>query len=321
MISVAMTTYNGEHYVEEQLSSIIHQSRQVNEIIICDDCSKDHTTEIIRSFQNQYKDINIKLYINEKNVGYRDNFKKAISLCSGDYIFLSDQDDIWKKEKVEEMIKMIQAHPNIEVLASSFSYIDEHGAFLDGAEKNTTLYQGSIKEEELKPIKFEEFLIHNYFQGCTLVFTKTMKDVFLNYFTNEIPHDWLIVILSSTRNSMYFWNHSLSYYRLHGNNAIGVDDFGKSKWGILKRRFSFDFRTKFARDGLNLIQALYDSGYPFDLEKKQLLDDLEKFYKDYISALKKGKMPNLSKARYKQYYSMFRTRSGALMDRVYCLFH
>ena len=98
MISVAMTTYNGEQYIKEQLTSIIHQSRQVNEIIICDDCSKDHTPEIIQSFQNQYKDINIKLYINEKNVGYRDNFKKAISLCSGDYIFISDQDDIWKKE-------------------------------------------------------------------------------------------------------------------------------------------------------------------------------------------------------------------------------
>ena len=321
MISVAMTTYNGEKFVQEQIISIINQTKKVDEIIICDDCSTDHTTEIIQSLQNQYKDFNIKLYFNEKNLGYRENFKKAISLCTGDYIFLSDQDDIWKEKKIEEMTKKMQMNANIEVLASSFTYIDENSTLLKGEEKNNTLYLGNIVDKQLKPIKFEELLVHNYFQGCTLVMNKAMNEIFLTYFTNQIPHDWLIVILSAARQSMYFWNSPLSYYRIHSNNTIGVDNLGKSKFSILKEKFTYTFRSKYARDGLNLINALCDSQFPFDVDRIQTMKECEEFFNAYLVSLQKGKMIDLSNASYRKYYYMFRTKNGALIDRIYCLLH
>lgn len=80
MISVAMATFNGEIYIQEQLDSIYNQTRKVDEIIIVDDCSSDSTVRVIEQYILSHKDINIKLYKNEENLGYKKNFKKAISL-------------------------------------------------------------------------------------------------------------------------------------------------------------------------------------------------------------------------------------------------
>lgn len=87
MISVVMATFNGEKYIKKQLKSIISQTKKVDEIIIVDDCSSDNTVKLIEQFKNKYNQ-NLKLYINKVNIGYRKNFKKAISLCESEYIFL-----------------------------------------------------------------------------------------------------------------------------------------------------------------------------------------------------------------------------------------
>ena len=100
MISVAMCTYNGEKYIQEQLESIIYQSVPPDEIVICDDCSNDATLEIVKDILNSYDGI-VQLVSNKHNLGYRKNFEKAISLCHGDIIFLSDQDDVWSSNKIE----------------------------------------------------------------------------------------------------------------------------------------------------------------------------------------------------------------------------
>ena len=124
MISVAMATYNGEVYLRKQLDSILHQSLPVDEIIICDDQSSDGTVDIIQEYIKQYPHIH--LYKNEQNLGYKRNFKKALSLCSKEYIFLCDQDDIWDSDKVKEMVAIMNNNPEMEALASSFTFIDEH---------------------------------------------------------------------------------------------------------------------------------------------------------------------------------------------------
>ena len=103
-LSVALCTYNGEKYIKEQLESILNQTVAIDEIIICDDRSNDKTTAIIEQFQAEYPD-KISLHKNHANLGSTKNFEKSISICTGDYIFLSDQDDIWKANKVEKIIQ------------------------------------------------------------------------------------------------------------------------------------------------------------------------------------------------------------------------
>ena len=92
LISIAIATYNGEKYLEEQLDSIYAQTYKNIEVIVTDDCSSDKTVEILKKY---YKSHGLKYVINETNLGFVKNFEKAISLCRGDYIALSDQDDIW----------------------------------------------------------------------------------------------------------------------------------------------------------------------------------------------------------------------------------
>ena len=88
--SVALCTYNGSQYLRQQLESISDQSYCVDEIVICDDNSRDDTCCIIEKFIRQHPEIKVVFIKNERNVGFLKNFEKAISCCSGDIIFLSD---------------------------------------------------------------------------------------------------------------------------------------------------------------------------------------------------------------------------------------
>ena len=105
LISIAMCTYNGERFLNEQISSILEQTYRNFELVIVNDNSKDNSINIIKEYQS--KDNRIKLFQNNKNIGFLKNFEKAISLCRGDFIALSDQDDVWKKNKLEIFLKNI----------------------------------------------------------------------------------------------------------------------------------------------------------------------------------------------------------------------
>ncbi len=111
-ISTAIATCNGAEFLPRQLDSILEQSRMVDEIVVCDDNSTDGTLEILQSYQQKYPEL-FKIFSNEKNLGCSGNFEKALSLCSGDIIFIADQDDVWSKDKVE---KMVQPFANRQIL-------------------------------------------------------------------------------------------------------------------------------------------------------------------------------------------------------------
>lgn len=107
-ISVVMCTYNGERFIREQLDSILQQTVPADEIIIQDDCSTDHTYDILLEYAQKYPAI--KIHQNPQNLGINTNFFSAISKAKGDFIAISDQDDIWNKYKLELQIKSIGKH-------------------------------------------------------------------------------------------------------------------------------------------------------------------------------------------------------------------
>lgn len=100
-----MATYNGEQYLPEQIDSILAQSYPVYELIIQDDCSTDGTADVVRRYMETYPFIH--LFINERNVGYNENFRRAAMLATGDFVALSDQDDIWFPQKLERQVAAI----------------------------------------------------------------------------------------------------------------------------------------------------------------------------------------------------------------------
>src|SRR5690606_28939344 len=107
LISVALCTYNGDHFLEEQLDSIMLQDYPYKEIVISDDCSADRTWEILKTYRDRYPG-QIRLYRNEQNLGYNRNFEIVLSHCRGDYIAISDQDDIWLPHKLSSLLKLLE---------------------------------------------------------------------------------------------------------------------------------------------------------------------------------------------------------------------
>lgn len=104
MISIALTTYNGEKHLASLLESFFSQTQSVDEVIICDDGSCDNTIKILNNFKEKYHNFHIKIFQNHSNLGVAKNFSKAIRLCKGDLIFLADQDDVWEVNKVQVMV-------------------------------------------------------------------------------------------------------------------------------------------------------------------------------------------------------------------------
>lgn len=98
-VSVVVCTYNGERYIKEQIDSIIAQTYPIHEIILQDDGSTDGTFAILRDYADRYG--NITAWRNESGKGISRNFFSAMRRATGDYIALSDQDDVWEKDKVE----------------------------------------------------------------------------------------------------------------------------------------------------------------------------------------------------------------------------
>lgn len=125
--SVILCTYNGKEYILEQLDSLKNQSLQPDEVIITDDKSTDETATIIKDYIKQYKLDNWKLSINEENKGFRKNFMDSIRECSGEYLFLCDQDDIWNQDKISSMTKAMDENPKIDLLVSSLTYLRDGG--------------------------------------------------------------------------------------------------------------------------------------------------------------------------------------------------
>ena len=109
-ISVAMCTYNGANFLPAQLASISDQTRPPDEIIVCDDASNDETRALLERFARTSA-IPVSLYFSDQNVGSVKNFERAIGLCTGDVIALSDQDDVWRADKLQLIENAFREHP------------------------------------------------------------------------------------------------------------------------------------------------------------------------------------------------------------------
>ena len=200
LVSIAMTTYNGEKYIVEQLESILDQTYSNLEIIICDDISNDKTVDIIKQYQK--KDSRIKIYINKENLGFKKNFEKAISLCSGEFIALSDQDDIWKKYKIEKLVENIK---ECDLIHSAASLIDEN---------SNIIAIKWLKQDNFK-YSFEKLVFGNTITGCTVLFKKSLLKDFFSIPSGEKYHDWWLALLASKANGIKYIDEPLIYYRQH----------------------------------------------------------------------------------------------------------
>ena len=203
LISIAMCTYNGEKFIHHQIQSILDQSYSNIELIISDDCSTDNTIQIIQKYQKS--DARIKLYKNKTNFGFKKNFETAISLCNGDFIALSDQDDIWKIDKLEKFLDNIQ---NNVLIYSDAILIDQNHKKTNQSliEPTSCLVEGNNNKA---------FLLSNCVSGNTMMFKSELTPHILPIPQTISYHDIWISFVASTYGTITCYTEPMTYYRRH----------------------------------------------------------------------------------------------------------
>ena len=229
MISVCMATYNGGEYVYTQLNSILKQLGRNDELIISDDGSTDNTINIIE----KYNDPRIKLIRHDR--GWLDpkttllsrvkkNFEEAIRLATGEFIFLSDQDDIWLPGRVEECLAEFK---------NGFDLIVCDCIVTD---KNKILF--SSYYEIIKPSSnILRTLYKSSFHGCCLAFSRKMNHYILPMPNENIGHDIWIGLQCIINGKVKFIDKQLVNYRRHDDTVTqcGFKSTNKLKDKIIYR--------------------------------------------------------------------------------------
>ncbi|MFL9834879.1 glycosyltransferase family 2 protein [Chryseobacterium terrae] len=226
-ISVALCTYNGEKFIRTQIDSILNQTLKVDEILVCDDGSTDQTKNILSEYKNKFPSI-FKIHFNEKNLRSVKNFEKAISLCEGDIIFLSDQDDKWKNDKVEKMLDYFQKNPQISVLATNGFALDDNDVLI---EKYSLWDAPEFLREKNLDVNYFKIIsyVSNIATGASMAIRKDYLEKIIPFPILEgLHHDEWIALVSSSENKFELLNEKLFYYREHSNQQVGGVFFDKA---------------------------------------------------------------------------------------------
>jgi len=263
-VDIVMATYNGMPYIREQLQSILWQDYPQFRLLIHDDGSTDGTVEEIRKIAERYPD---KVFFVEDGITFKDakkNFEHLLKMTDADYIFLTDQDDVWLPSKVSAMLKHIKngeqqyggMHKPILVF-SDLSPIDKNGF-----PKSTSMF----KMENVNPraVCLELLLSRNIIPGCVMGFNRSLLEASLPFPNEAIMHDWWLALVAAATGNILYVPKSLVLYRQHERNAIGVRDH------TLKSSF---FRL--ARSPMNMLRRFSALGQRAVKQAVALLEHLE----------------------------------------------
>ena len=239
MISIAMATYNGALYVQKQLDSILNQTIRDFELIICDDYSTDNTWDVLQ--ENANRDNRIHCYRNESNLGFKKNFEKAMCLCSGEFIALSDQDDIWLQNHLEVLLTHIGDNM---IVCGDAAIIDEND---------------NRKGITLSDLDCVDFIPHNSFDKAyriffnTSIFQGASMLIRRDFLTYAIPvpelvnfHDAWFSALASCWGGLKSIPTIITLHRIHSSNSSSHPIWKKCFFVYYRRRKHFKDRLTMA---------------------------------------------------------------------------
>jgi len=212
-VSVVMCTYNGEKYIRQQLDSILQQTYPIFEIIINDDLSTDRTVDIIEEYMIRYD--NIHLFVNSKRLGAHPNFMDALVKATGNYIAISDQDDIWELTKIEKQMACIKGY----ALCFSLSK-----AFGDGVEVNV--------ESRVPNTNVFRLLFYPIIPGHAMLFERSVLSHIPK--TNYVVYDLLLALAANLFGGIVVCPEVLNFHRRH-NNAFSYSkpkNYNKSIFNV-----------------------------------------------------------------------------------------
>jgi glycosyltransferase involved in cell wall biosynthesis len=223
-IGVAIITYNGLHYLPEQLGSIVRQTRAVDHVVISDDRSTDGTWEYLEAWAGQAP-MRVTLFRNQAQLGLRGNFEQAIGAVEADIIFTADQDDVWIPGKVALMVDVFARDPAVLLMHTEAILVD--GA---GRDMGTTLFReldlswaerAAIHAGDALPVNYRR----NVVTGATVAVRRNLLAL-ARPFPPIVYHDAWLALLAAATGKVRLLDTATIHYRQHGGNLVGMKKMG-----------------------------------------------------------------------------------------------
>lgn len=222
--SVAMAAYNGEKYIREQIDSIVKMMSNDDELVISYDKSSDDTLKIITSYAE--KDHRIKIVF-DSGKSVESNFNNAVANCSGEYVFLSDQDDVWINDKINTMVEYFINHKECVVLIAN-GYITN---------ENLEIKDELFEQYSTTPNPIRNFIKGTYL-GCQMAFRSSIKDrVWPVSVIPPLPHDLWLGVKGAQFGKVCLLQEKLIMHRLHEDNYTNTSKM--KLLGVIKNRILF----------------------------------------------------------------------------------
>lgn len=212
-VSVCMASYNGERFIARQLASILEQLESDDEVIVVDDGSTDSTVQVLR----ELGDPRVTVHVNESNRGEVFSFDRAASLARGEFVFLSDQDDIWAPGRVALMTGRLR-ETGVSVVASNFDWMDSDESPIeityDGVEaRHSTRHLGNI---------IDIFLGRTNYFGCAMAFRRSFVSIISPIPSFVESHDLWIALGANLARSVAHLDERTLRKRKHASNATST---------------------------------------------------------------------------------------------------
>ncbi|MBN2576672.1 MAG: glycosyltransferase family 2 protein [Deltaproteobacteria bacterium] len=238
-VSVALCTYNGARYVEEQLDSFMAQTRRPDELVVCDDISTDGTLTILAQFARRAT-FPVRIERNGSRLGSTKNFEKAIGLCTGDLIATSDQDDVWLPEKLALCEAEFDALPECGLVFTNAEVVDESLVPV-GHQLWDAIHFGLRARWRARRGRVFEILLRQWLvTGATMVFRAEYRPVVLPIPDNWIHDGWIAFIIGALA-PIGCVERSTVKYRQHAAQQIGGKKLSLRELYELARKVGPDY--------------------------------------------------------------------------------
>lgn len=284
-VDILLATYNTKiEYLKKQIDSILNQTYKNIHLIISDDFSENkEVKEVLKQYEIQ--DSRITLFFQDKNIGYIKNFEFLLKQSNSNFIMFSDHDDIWYNQKVEECLNLIKKE-NVDMVYCNSTQIDENDNIIRQdyfKYKNVPLINRHGKQAKIRYIG----------NGCSQMFTKSVKEQILPYKESVMAQDWIVSFIANENKGILYINKPLFGYRLHNTNVFGgrslaqnlanwKKEYGNSYKSYLK------YRNEYVIDKAYLDGAKMCLDYAKNEDTKIFLEELITYYEN----LKKSKYIN-----------------------------
>ncbi|BCT92455.1 hypothetical protein LYSHEL_14790 [Lysobacter helvus] len=219
-VSVALCVYNGEHFLREQLDSLLAQEDVDLEVVAVDDCSTDGSLALLREYAA--RDARIRVVANERNLGHLDSFAKCMGLCSHALIAPCDQDDVWHPRKLATLAAAIG---DADMAYCNSAYIDGAGVPMGRSISDDLKTMHSGRD----PFKY---LFQNTVSGHALLVRREVFDEALP-FPELLYHDWWMAIRAAAGKGVVYVDEPLVQFRRH---VSAFSPLGKKKLQTRKER-------------------------------------------------------------------------------------